>query len=94
MFRSYQFLVKVKATSTGKLLDSMLRNNGVAEMCSGKFNVAYCKKIPTPNYNQLAINAVRSWSALFAFQSVSIYFESFPKNDEWFHKNCMMYKCI
>jgi hypothetical protein len=42
MYRSYQFLAKVKATSTGKLPDSLSRNNAVAELCSGKFNVAYC----------------------------------------------------
>jgi hypothetical protein len=42
MYRSYQFLAKLKATSTGKLLDSLPRNNAVAELSSGKFNVAYC----------------------------------------------------
>jgi hypothetical protein len=31
MYRSYQFLAKGKATSTGKLLDSLLRNNVLAE---------------------------------------------------------------
>jgi hypothetical protein len=38
---SYQFLSKVKATSTGnyKLLDSVPRNDTVAELSSGKFNV-------------------------------------------------------
>jgi hypothetical protein len=41
-YRSYQFLAKVKALCTGKLLDSLPRNNAVAELCSGKFNVAYC----------------------------------------------------
>jgi hypothetical protein len=43
MNRSNQFLVKVKATSTGKLLDSLMRNDAmaVAELFSGKFNVAY-----------------------------------------------------
>jgi hypothetical protein len=44
--------VKVKAISTGKLLDSLPRNDAVAELCSGKFNVAYCYdlelKLPTP----------------------------------------------
>jgi hypothetical protein len=43
MYRSYQFLVKVKATSTGKLLDSLPRNDAVVELSSGKFNVAYCR---------------------------------------------------
>jgi hypothetical protein len=42
MYRSYQFLAKVKGTSTGKLFDSMPRNEAVAELCSGRFNVAYC----------------------------------------------------
>jgi hypothetical protein len=32
----------VKATSNGKLLDSMATNDALAELCSGKFNVAYC----------------------------------------------------
>jgi hypothetical protein len=41
MYKSKQ-LVKMKATSTGKLLDSLLRNDAVAELCSGKFNMAYC----------------------------------------------------
>jgi hypothetical protein len=39
------FLDKVKATSTGKLLDSLPRNDAVAELCSGKFNVAYCRDL-------------------------------------------------
>jgi hypothetical protein len=43
MYRSYQFLAKVEATSTGKLLDSLPWNDVVAELCSGKFNVAYCR---------------------------------------------------
>jgi hypothetical protein len=34
MYRSNQFLAKVKATSTGKLLDSPPRNDGAAELCS------------------------------------------------------------
>jgi hypothetical protein len=41
MYRSYQFFAKVKATSTSKLLDSLPWNDMVAELCSGKFNVAY-----------------------------------------------------
>jgi hypothetical protein len=40
--QKFQFLAKVKATSTGKLLDSLPRNDGVVELCSGEFNVAYC----------------------------------------------------
>jgi hypothetical protein len=39
MYRSYQFLAKVKAISTGELLDSLFRNDAVA----GKFNVTYCR---------------------------------------------------
>jgi hypothetical protein len=42
MYKSYQFLAKVKATSTGKLLDSLPRNDVVAYLCSGKFNVDNC----------------------------------------------------
>jgi hypothetical protein len=42
MYRGYQFLVKIKATSTGKLLDSLPRKDAVAELCSDKFSVAYC----------------------------------------------------
>jgi hypothetical protein len=40
---SYQFLGKVKAISSGKLLDSLPRNDAVAELYSGKFNMAYCR---------------------------------------------------
>jgi hypothetical protein len=43
MYRSFQFLVKVTATSTGKLLDSLPRNDAVVELCSGEFNEAYCR---------------------------------------------------
>jgi hypothetical protein len=43
MYRCNLFLVKVKATSTGKLLYSLPRNDAVAELCSGEFNVAYCR---------------------------------------------------
>jgi hypothetical protein len=39
IYRSYQFLAKVKATSTGKLLDSLPRNDSQAELYSCKFNV-------------------------------------------------------
>jgi hypothetical protein len=38
--QKFQFRAKVKATSTGKLLNSLSRINAVAELCSGKFNVA------------------------------------------------------
>jgi hypothetical protein len=40
--QKFQFFAKVKATSTGKLLDSLPRNDAVAELCSGEFNVTYC----------------------------------------------------
>jgi hypothetical protein len=43
MYRSYQFLAKVKATSTGKLLDNIPRDDAVVEMCFVKFNVACCR---------------------------------------------------
>jgi hypothetical protein len=39
---TFHFLAKGKATSTGKLLDSLCRKDAVAEMCSDKFNVSYC----------------------------------------------------
>jgi hypothetical protein len=38
-----QFLEEVRATSTGKLLYSLPRNDAVAELCSSKFNVAFCR---------------------------------------------------
>jgi hypothetical protein len=43
MYKSYQdqFLAKVKATSIGKLLDSLPGNEAMVELCSGKFYVAY-----------------------------------------------------
>jgi hypothetical protein len=51
MYSSFdQFLTKVKATSTGKLLDSLPRNDVVAELCSGKFNMAYCHDPECKNY--------------------------------------------
>jgi hypothetical protein len=40
--QKFQFLAKGKATSTGKLLDSLPRNNAVVELFSGEFSVAYC----------------------------------------------------
>jgi hypothetical protein len=48
MYRSNQFLAKVKATSTGKLIGCLHRNDVVAELCSGKFNVALSP--PQPPY--------------------------------------------
>jgi hypothetical protein len=38
----FQFLTKIKATSAGNLFISLSRNGAVAELCSGKFNEAYC----------------------------------------------------
>jgi hypothetical protein len=43
MYRSNQFLAKVKAASTVKLLDSLPMTDAVTELCSGKFSVAYCR---------------------------------------------------
>jgi hypothetical protein len=40
--QKFQFLAKLKANCTCKLLDSLPRNDALAELCSGKFNVAYC----------------------------------------------------
>jgi hypothetical protein len=40
--QNFQFLAIVKVTNTGKLLDSMPRNNAVAELCSGKFGLTDC----------------------------------------------------
>jgi hypothetical protein len=39
----FLFLAKVKANSTGKQLDSLPWNDTVTELCSGKYNVAYCR---------------------------------------------------
>jgi hypothetical protein len=52
MCRSNQFIAKLKAIiGTGKLLDSLPRSDAMAELCSCKFNVAYCHdlewKLPT-----------------------------------------------
>jgi hypothetical protein len=42
--QKFQFLEKVKATSTGKLLfDRLPRNDAGVELYSGEFNVAYCR---------------------------------------------------
>jgi hypothetical protein len=43
--QNFQFLAKVNATSTGKQLDSLSRNDAVAELCSGKFNMANCRDL-------------------------------------------------
>jgi hypothetical protein len=40
--QKFQFFAEVKATITGKLLDSLPRNDAEAELSSGEFNVAYC----------------------------------------------------
>jgi hypothetical protein len=42
LVQKFQFLAEVKATSAGKLLDSLPRDDAVVELCSGEFNVAYC----------------------------------------------------
>jgi hypothetical protein len=49
MYRSNQFLAKVKATSTDKLFDILPRNDAVAELCSGKFNVPVTAVIQSDN---------------------------------------------
>jgi hypothetical protein len=41
--QKFQFLTKVETISSGLLLNSLPRNDDVAELCSGKFNVAYCR---------------------------------------------------
>jgi hypothetical protein len=55
MYRRYQFLAKMKATSTGKLLDILPRNDAVVDLCSGTFNLAYWRdsvcKLPTPPHH-------------------------------------------
>jgi hypothetical protein len=38
-----QILATVMANSNGKLLDSLSRNDAAVELCSGKFNAAYCR---------------------------------------------------
>jgi hypothetical protein len=42
IYRSFQFFSKVKATSTGKLHNSLPRNDAANELCSGEFKMAYC----------------------------------------------------
>jgi hypothetical protein len=37
--QKFQFLAKVRTTSAGQLLDSLSRNDSVAELCSSKFNM-------------------------------------------------------
>jgi hypothetical protein len=58
MYRRNQFHGKVKATSTGKLLDSLSRNNAVA----GKFNVAYYQ-----HYHHIGISCVFEHYFIMAF---------------------------
>jgi hypothetical protein len=43
--QDFQFLAKVKATHTGKLLDGLHRNDAVVELFTGEFNVAYCRDL-------------------------------------------------
>jgi hypothetical protein len=40
--QKFQFLVKVNATSTGKMPDSLPRNDAVVDLSSSEFNVACC----------------------------------------------------
>jgi hypothetical protein len=49
--QKFQFLAKVKANSTGKLHDSLPRNDAVVELFSGEFSVAYRRENypPPPN---------------------------------------------
>jgi hypothetical protein len=60
MYRSYQFLVKVMATSTGKLLDSLYMNDAVAEQCSGKFNVANRRNYQQHQHHQVLCSKLLS----------------------------------
>jgi hypothetical protein len=41
--------LSVPCLSEGKLLDSLPRNDAMTELCSGKFNVAYCHGVKTTN---------------------------------------------
>jgi hypothetical protein len=41
----FQFLAKVKATSTGKLLDSLHRTDAMVIPFSGKLNVAFYRDL-------------------------------------------------
>jgi hypothetical protein len=58
-----KFLAKVKATSTGKQLETLPRNDIETKLCSGQFNMAFCQdpecKLPTPSNRIFATNASR-----------------------------------
>jgi hypothetical protein len=41
--QKFQFLVKMQATGTGKVLDSLPRNYVAGELCSSEFIVVYCR---------------------------------------------------
>jgi hypothetical protein len=51
MYGSYQFLAKVKGTSTGKLLGILPKNDAMAEQCSGELKVTYCRDPEGKNTN-------------------------------------------
>jgi hypothetical protein len=55
--QKFQFLAKVKATNTGKLLDSLSRNDAVTELCSGKYNVDYCRDYQKHHVGNITIEA-------------------------------------
>jgi hypothetical protein len=42
---------KFKAATIGKQLDSLPRSDAMAELCSGKFSVAYCCPRATTTYS-------------------------------------------
>jgi hypothetical protein len=56
----------VNATNTDKRLDSMPRNDAVAELCIGKFNVTYCH-----------VPMAKPWSNISGF--INIVLENFEK---------------
>jgi hypothetical protein len=63
-----QFLAKVKASSTDKLLYSLPRKDAAADLCSGEFKVAYChdlqKNYNNHHSNQMSINCIHNISKL------------------------------
>jgi hypothetical protein len=50
MYRSYQFLAEMKATSAGKLLDILPTKDVVVELLCAKFNVVHNAMIGSENY--------------------------------------------
>jgi hypothetical protein len=57
--QKFQFLAKVKATSTGKLLDSLPRNDAVVELCSCEFNVAYFHDMEKKTTNTTTVYSIK-----------------------------------